>query len=309
MIFFLLLINLVKSDFENYYKLHHKLLTEYGISKKESEINYNENIKFIKNFNKENHSYKMGENGPFVGFNKNKLKDLFLKRSKYNITNYQIKNSYKGNHGILPNYIDYRDKMSNIRDQGSCGSCYSFGSVGAIEGRLNIEKNYKFDLSEQQVVSCSQSYGNNGCNGGISYNVYDYILNNDLAIESDYPYIGNTGTCKTIKKHIKISNYQSCKGFMQDCLIRGPIDIAMDTISSFDYYSSGYYSETNCKNDPNDLNHEMVAVGYGYNNGKLYYIIRNSWGKYWGMNGYAYVYAGICGVDSDPVEPNGCLIY
>ena len=308
MLFFLLLISLVKSDFENYYKLHHKLLTEYGISKKESELNYKENIKFIEQFNKEDHSYKMSENTPFVGFNKDKLKDIFIRRTRYNITNYQIKNAYNGKQGTIPDSIDYRNQMSSIRDQGSCASCYSFGSVGAIEGRLNLYKNNKFDFSEQQVISCSQSYGNNGCNGGLSYNVYEYILHNDLAIESDYPYTETTGTCKSVKKHIKIQSYQSCRGFMQDCLVRGPIDIAMDVTSSFNYYSSGYYSETNCNSDPNYLNHEMVAVGYGYNNGKLYYIIRNSWGKYWGMNGYAYVYAGICGVDSDPVEPNGCSI-
>ena len=182
MLFFLLLISLVKSDFESYYKLHHKLLTEYGISKKESELNYKENIKFIEKFNKEDHSYKMSENTPFVGFNKDKLKDLFIRRTRYNITNYQIKNAYNGNQGTIPDSIDYRNQMSSIRDQGSCASCYSFGSVGAIEGRLNLDKNNKFDFSEQQVISCSQSYGNNGCNGGLSYNVYDYILHNDLVI-------------------------------------------------------------------------------------------------------------------------------
>ena len=204
--------------------------------------------------------------------------------------------------------IDYRKQCSDIRDQGDCGSCYSFGSVGAIEARLNIKYNKKFDLSEQQVVSCSQSYGNNGCKGGISYSVYDYILNNNLGYEEDFNYCGCTEQCKEIPKHVKISNYNSVYLNMTNAINNGPIDIAMHVVNSFVLYCNGYYHETNCESDPNLLNHEMVAVGYGYNKGKLYYIIRNSWGSDWGMNGYAYVYEGNCGVDSDPVEPIGCSL-
>ena len=83
----------------------------------------------------------------------------------------------------------------------------------------------------------------------------------------------------------------------------------MHVVNSFVLYSDGYYYETECESDPNLLNHEMVAVGYGYDKfNQLYYIIRNSWGSDWGINGYAYVYEGVCGVDSDPVEPIGCSL-
>ena len=179
-----------------------------------------------------------------------------------------------------------------------------FCSCEGSQGRINLKYNNYYDLSEQEVVSCSQSYGNKGCSGGMSYKVYEYIKYNNLTFEKDFPYVADVETCKAVKKYVYLKSYYSVKGHMLDALTRGPIDIAMDVdTTSFKLYQEGYYNEKNCKKDADLLNHEMVAVGYGYNYGNLYYIIRNSWGQYWGMNGYAYVYDDVCGVSSDPVEP------
>ena len=305
MIIIFLLVVSIRGDFEEWYQIHHRFLTINGISKQESRISYEENERYVKSFNALRKSYNMSMSGRYAGVSMTKFKQMFNRH--YNRSSFQIKYGYNPNRiqipRSLPDSVDYRQQMSPIRDQGSCASCYSFGSVGALEGRMNVDNNYKFDFSEQQVVSCSQDYGNNGCGGGISYDVYNYIVDNNLAYEVDYPYTGSTGTCKQTTKHVKMARFQSCRGNMQEGLLRGPLDMAMDVASSFQFYSSGYYSETNCYSDPDLLDHEMVAVGYGYNDGRLYYIIRNSWGSSWGMNGYAYVYAGVCGVDSDPVEP------
>jgi len=305
-------------EFNKWYNKHQEFLdsisSRFNITREEHFKQWFNNYIYVKEFNKLNKSYKLSINGKFSSLNNTILKKLLL-----NNRNSLNKNYIKKSNNIKPvNFntqrnsditFDYRRDCSPIRDQQNCGSCYTFGSVGAIECRLNMLYDKKFDLSEQQVVSCSQSYGNNGCNGGISYNVYEYILKNKLGYEEDFNYCACNQQCKEIPKYVKISSYKSTYGNILESIANGPIDVAIDVVSSFSLYSSGYYYETNCNTDPNLLNHEMVAVGYGYDENKnLFYIIRNSWGTDWGMDGYAYVYAGICGIDSDPVEPFGCSL-
>lgn len=299
-------------QFDDWYNRNHFRMKLYDVTKEESMLAYAENSAYVNKFNSEPHSYKLSMDGPWAGMPKQKFLSLFPKRR--NITSNiraRIENKRFLSYQYLPDSIDYRSQMSPVRDQSSCGGCYSFGSVGAIEGRLNIIKNYKFDLSEQQIIDCTISYGNNGCNGGIVYNVYDYLMDgNYLSYEYDYPFKASTGTCnKNVKAHVALYSYKSVRGKMQEALLRGPLDMALYVVSSFQLYGSGYYDEHDCKTDPDDMNHEMVAVGYGYNNNRLYYIIRNSWSSSWGMDGYAYIYEGVCGVDCDPVEPSELGLY
>lgn len=293
-------------DWEKWYQKNKDRLRLFEITYEESKLTFEKNKKMIENFNKKNLEYKLSLDGPFVGIPIRKLKEKLLNQNRKNYNFSKIlNNNYKLNRNY-PDSIDYRNYLSPIRDQGSCGCCYAFGSLGAIEGRLNIKYNNKYDLPEQEIVSCSTSYGNNGCNGGISYNVYEYVKDKKLSFELYEPYCAcDYYSCKDVTKYVKIDNYKSVKGSMIEALQNGPIDIAMDVENTFYYYSSGYYYETNCNTDANKLNHEMTAVGYGYNNGNLYYIIRNSWGESWGLSGYAYIYDGVCGISSDPVEPIG----
>ena len=309
------------ADFDEWYTKYSKHMTMYSVSKEESRRAYEENIEFINSFNSKNHSYTLSADGRWTGFPRSLLSRVFRRnvhstigREKNGDINkgcsiYYEKNAIKEPKKSLksiPDSVDWRSYMSSVRDQGSCGSCYAHGSVGALEGRLNIEYSRKFDLSEQQVVDCSKSYGNSGCGGGAGEYVYDYLLENGLSYEYDYPYKGSTGTClSNVNKHVYLKTYTCGLGSMQEHLVNGPVDIAMDVEGSFMYYSSGYYdaSGDNCYNDYSKLNHEMVAVGYGYNNGRLYYIIRNSWGSSWGLDGYIYVYDNVCGVSMDPEVP------
>ena len=319
---------LASADFESWYNRYSKHMTMYMVSKEESSKAYAENVKYINDFNSGNHSYTLSEEGRWTGFPRSKLNIIFPKRvhrrsvtDRDGINSGCYSNYHNGKNDIfskiikddnvkktlktIPTSVDWRSQMSSVRDQGSCGSCYAHGSVGALEGRLNIAYNNKFDLSEQQVVDCSKEYGNNGCGGGTGEQVYNYLLQNGLSYEYDYPYKGTTGTCKSTTRHVYLKTYTCGLGSMQEHLVNGPVDIAMDVEGSFMYYSSGYYdgNSDNCQNEFDELNHEMVAVGYGYNNGRLYYIVRNSWGSSWGLNGYVYVYDNVCGVSLDPEVP------
>lgn len=323
------LLQCASADFEEWYKRYSKHMTMYKISKEESKRAYIENVKFITDFNSANHSYTLSTEGRWVGFPRAKLSSIFRKRSERldknrpkrgNVTfsyNTQCLEYYDNDGHVdpsifpsdpysYPDSVDWRDQMSPIRDQGSCGGCYTFGSIGALEGRLNIMKNYKFDLSEQQMLDCTKDYGNNGCGGGLGGNVYNYLRNNDLAYEYDYPYQGSSGQCKTgFPTHVSLKTYKCGLTAMRENLANGPVDIAMYVDGSFMYYSSGYYTGQGdgCTNNVMQTNHEMVAVGYGRHDDKLYYIIRNSWGTSWGMSGYAYVYDHVCSVSTDPEVP------
>lgn len=314
---FVILLPFVLGDFNEWYQSNSKYMTIYGVSKEESKRAYEENVKYIEDFNKGKHSYKMSIKGRWTGFPRSKLNKIFrpLRRDLKGDFKGDFKGCssyhYKDDVPKVQNnidYVDHRDKLSNIRDQGSCGGCYSFGSLGALEGRLNIKYNHKFDLSEQEVIDCSVPYGNAGCSGGIGEYVYSYIIDNKLSIENDYKYTAHYGTCnKNVTKHVVLKNYRCTynenENKILNDLIDGPIDFAMNVQDSFLYYDSGFYEESRCISDINHLDHEMTIVGYGYNNNRLYYIIRNSWGSSWGMSGYAYVYSDQCGIEFDTEVP------
>ena len=307
---------LASADFEAWYKRYSRHMTMYMISKEESSRAYAENVKFITDFNSGNHSYTLSTEGRWVGFPRAKLPSIFRKREAvrrsdrrgmFGCSNYVSSKSKPANITLkaAPDAIDWRSYMSPVRDQGSCGGCYTFGSVGALEGRLNMQYNVKLDLSEQQAIDCSKGYGNHGCNGGLGENVYEYLIHGGLSYENDYPFIGTDQQCKNSVKHAYLKSYTCGLGNMKEHIAVGPVDIAMDVEGSFMYYSSGYYdgSGDSCGNDYFKDNHEMVAVGYGIHDGKTYYIIRNSWGSSWGINGYVYVYENVCGVETDPEVP------
>uniref|UniRef100_A0A672Q4G1 Cathepsin 12 n=1 Tax=Sinocyclocheilus grahami TaxID=75366 RepID=A0A672Q4G1_SINGR len=170
--------------------------------------------------------------------------------------------------------------LTNVDYRGYCGSCWAFSTTGAIEGQMFKKTGRLVSLSEQQLVDCSRSYGTYGCSGAWMANAYDYVIHRGLESSDTYPY---TSVVSGLG-HLTFSS--SHEQALADAVATiGPITVAIDADHpSFLFYSSGIYKEYNC--NPNNLNHAVLVVGYGSEEGKDYWIIKNSWGTGWGEGGY-----------------------
>nr|XP_013801182.1 PREDICTED: pro-cathepsin H [Apteryx mantelli mantelli] len=190
--------------------------------------------------------------------------------------------------------------------QGPCGSCWTFSTTGCLESTIAIATGKLLSLAEQQLVDCAQAFNNHGCSGGLPSQAFEYILyNRGLMGEDTYPYRAKNGTCKFqpdkaiafVKDVVNITEYDEA-GMVEAVGKHNPVSFAFEVTGDFMHYRKGVYSNARCEHTPDKVNHAVLAVGYGEENGTPYWIVKNSWGPLWGMDGYFLIERGknMCGL-------------
>jgi C1A family cysteine protease len=217
----------------------------------------------------------------------------------------------------LPVEIDWTTKgaVTPIKNQGQCGSCWSFSTTGSVEGAWFIKTGQLVSLSEQQLVDCSGPEGNQGCNGGLMDDAFEYIIKNGgICSETTYPYTAQDGTCMKCTPVAKISSYVDVTPNNTEALmtavVQQPVSVAVEADGlDWQFYSGGVVTDSCGLN----LDHGVLVVGYGtdYTSQPLdFWKVKNSWGEGWGENGYIRIGrgdkfnpAGECGILMSPSFP------
>ncbi len=220
----------------------------------------------------------------------------------------------------LPSSIDWREMgaVTSVKDQGQCGSCWTFSSTGAVEGAWAISTGKLVDLSEQELVDCATgySYGSHGCNGGQMEGAFKYVIEHGQCSNQEYTYTSGTtktsGKCQSCNAVARISSCSDVKPndqlSLKAAVAQQPVAVAISADTKlFQSYSSGVITSASCYTS---LDHGVLIVGYGTENGLDYWLVKNSWSSSWGDDGYVKILrssssndGGICGIAMDPSFP------
>ncbi|XP_043564744.1 cathepsin O isoform X1 [Chiloscyllium plagiosum] len=205
----------------------------------------------------------------------------------------------------LPPKFDWRDKnvVTPVQNQQSCGGCWAFSIVESIESLCAIKEGHLKLLSAQEVIDCS--YRDAGCKGGSPINALMWLNESKakLVKESEYPFSAKTGMCHYFSKSTfgvaikdyKAYNFRYNEDIMMEKLLEwGPLVVVVDAVSWQDYL--GGIIQHHCSQGKS--NHAVVITGYDTTGDIPYWIVRNSWGTKWGIDGYVYIKMGrnICGI-------------
>lgn len=281
---------------------------------------FSSNLKYILEHNSDStQNFTLGMN-QFSDLTNDEFKEKYVSGLKNGVSvgSYGCK-SFSSS-GSAPDTIDWRtlNKVSSVKDQGQCGSCWAFSSTGAIESAWAISKNQLIDLSEQELVDCATGilYGSHGCNGGQMEGGFKYVIGNGQCLNSAYPYTSgltkSAGSCQKCSSSVQISGCYDVvpndQLSLKVAVSKQPVAIAIEADTTyFQSYSSGILDSVKCGTT---LDHGVLIVGYGEENGQKYWIVKNSWSETWGDKGYVRIArsesandAGICGIGMNPSFP------
>jgi len=226
----------------------------------------------------------------------------------------------------LPTDVDWRTEgvVTAVKDQGHCGSCWAFASTAVIESHVALSTGQLFDLSPQQIAACSPNPnhcgGNGNCQGATAEVAFDYVAGSDGLMEefqySYSSYFGVESGCAVpegtapkaiVDGYVKLgeNNYSDLLNAIAQV---GPIAVSVDA-STWHAYAGGIFD--GCNQETPDINHAVVLVGYGTDNGKDYWLVRNSWSASWGEAGYIRLARSNtdeskCGTDVTPHDGSAC---
>jgi len=265
-----------------------------------------------------NQNFTMGVN-QFTDLTPEEFKAQYVGGLKAEVGSYGCK-TFSSSASGAPSAIDWRNKgaVTSVKDQGQCGSCWTFSATGAVEGAWAISKGQLIDLSEEQLVECAtgREYGSHGCNGGQMEGAFKYVVENGQCSLSSYPYTSGTGQSGSCKSCSAVAHMSSCSDVkpndqisLKGAVAQQPVAIAIEADTKyFQSYSSGVLTSSSCGTS---LDHGVLTVGYGEENGIKYWLVKNSWGPSWGMGGYVKIGRsdstndpGICGIAMDPSFPS-----
>ncbi|KAA8529670.1 hypothetical protein F0562_034230 [Nyssa sinensis] len=300
------------------WRSHHTVSRDLEEKQKRFNV-FKENVKHVHKVNKMDNPYKL---------KLNKFADM---------TNHEFRSSYAGSKvkhyrmlrgsrggtggfihektGNLPPSIDWRKKgaVTGVKDQGKCGSCWAFSTIVGVEGVNQIKTKELISLSEQELIDCESD--NQGCNGGLMENAYEFIKQNGgITTEGLYPYEATDGNCDASKMNspvVMIDGHENVPVNDENALMKAvanqPVSVAIDAGgSNWQFYSEGVFNG-DCGTE---LDHGVAVVGYGTTlDGTKYWLVKNSWGPEWGEEGYIRMQRGIdaeeglCGIAMEASYP------
>lgn len=196
---------------------------------------------------------------------------------------------------VIPQKKDWASegKVTPVKNQGSCGSCWAFAATAAVEAAYKMKHNLNLDLAEQELVDCSKQLGSNGCEGGFSQGGLEYFKAFGVRSESLYPYTAKNGVCKPrtstgqkIKSYVAVAP-RNMLSYINNLKLQ-PMTTSFYVVNSFFDYKNGVYNaDKECTNlESKGTNHAVLAVGYDLTSPNPFIKLKNSWGVNWGENGF-----------------------